>query len=115
MDTGKTVALIKALGGAGGGGGGGGDTVVLHIDENTGALDKTWQEITDLLAAGKRLVFYFPYDGSAGGTQVTILSTSVHPDIYAVWSFGYMVYSTQPDWYDFRAFADTANSYPLLD
>lgn len=115
MDTGKTVALIKALGGAGGGGSSGGDTVVLHVDEDTFALDKTWQEITDLLAAGKRLVFYFPYEGSAGGTQVTIVSTNVNPDNYAVWSFGYQISGWQPNWYDFRAFADTANSYPYLD
>lgn len=44
-DTGKTIALIKALGGSGGGSGGG----VLHVgaiyDENTVTLDKTWQDI----------------------------------------------------------------------
>lgn len=96
------------------------DVLLLHINPETGALDKTWQEITDLLAAGKRLVFYYPYEGGngydgAGGTQVTVVSTCVISDEYAVWSFGYQISGSQPSWYDFRAFADTANSYPLLD
>lgn len=41
-DTGKTIALIKAL--SNGGGGSGGGVLVHDVD---GTLDKTWQEIHD--------------------------------------------------------------------
>ena len=94
------------------------DTIVLHVDEETFALDKTWQEITNLLAAGKRLVFFFTNTemyGAGGGTQATIIATSSSNNGYAVWSFGYQISGDQPQWYDFRAFADTANDYPYVD
>jgi hypothetical protein len=42
-DTGKTIALIKALSGGGGGSGGG----VLVVTDTDWTLDKTWQEIVD--------------------------------------------------------------------
>lgn len=44
MTTGEVIALIKALGGGGSSGGG---VLVVHQDADTGALDKTWKEITD--------------------------------------------------------------------
>ena len=47
MNTGETIALIKAFGGSGGGSSGGGVLVVHDVE---GTLDKTWQEIWD--AAG---------------------------------------------------------------
>ena len=48
MDTGKTIALIKALGGNGGGTGGGVLVVHKSVDNVEGyTLDKTWQEIYD--------------------------------------------------------------------
>ena len=75
MSLGSMIALIKTLAGSGGGGGGtnvvanptlagteadltglqvgdtkykvGGGVLVVHADESTGALDKTWQEIYD--------------------------------------------------------------------
>ena len=109
---------IDQLEAGGGGGGGGSDTVILHIDEETGALDKTWQEIHDLLEAGKRLVFWMPPlddDPSHMGTQVTVVATSYNEEHYAVWSFGYQLPEGQPQWYDFRAFADSASDYPLVD
>lgn len=39
-------------------GGGGGDDGIFVVgqDVNTGALDKTWQEIADALSAGKRVI-----------------------------------------------------------
>jgi hypothetical protein len=46
MTTGEVIALIKAFGGGGGGSSGGG-VLVVHEDIDTGALDKTWQEIAD--------------------------------------------------------------------
>lgn len=44
MTTGEVIALIKALGGSGGGGSGGG-VLVVHINTESGVLDKTWNEI----------------------------------------------------------------------
>ena len=45
-NTGKTIALIKALAGNGGGGGGSGSTAfIVHIVNET--LDKTYAEITE--------------------------------------------------------------------
>lgn len=53
IDTGKTF-LYDAVGDdwyeyseGGGGGGSGGGVLVVHVDAQTGALDKTWQEIAD--------------------------------------------------------------------
>lgn len=45
MNTGEAIALIKAFGGGGGSSSGG--VLVVHEDPETGALDKTWQEIAD--------------------------------------------------------------------
>lgn len=50
-DTGKTIALIKAL--SGGGGSGGGVLVVAFTD---GTLDKTWQEIHDAMLSGGAVI-----------------------------------------------------------
>ena len=42
----------------GGGGSGGGGVLVVHADADTGALDKTWQEIHDATANGQIPVIY---------------------------------------------------------
>lgn len=46
VSIGEVIALSKAFGGSGGGSSGGG-VLVVHFDDDTGALDKTWQEIYD--------------------------------------------------------------------
>jgi len=43
---------VKALADSSSGGGSGGGGMVIHMDEETGALDKTWQEIYDAVASG---------------------------------------------------------------
>ena len=53
MTTGEVIALIKAFGGGGGSSGGGG---VLVVNDVSGTLDKTWQEIHDALLVGSVLV-----------------------------------------------------------
>ena len=50
-DTGKTIALIKALSGGGGSGGG-----VLVVTVTDGTLDKTWQEIHDAMLSGGAVI-----------------------------------------------------------
>lgn len=49
MNTGETIALIKALGKGGGGGSSGGGVLVVHetVSGDKHTLDKTWQEIHD--------------------------------------------------------------------
>lgn len=49
MNTGETIALIKAFGNGGGGGSSGGGVLVVGatFTETTMTLDKTWQEIHD--------------------------------------------------------------------
>lgn len=49
---------LDAIAKGGGGGGSGGGVLVLHMDYDTGALDKTWQEIYDGLLDG--IVFVLP-------------------------------------------------------
>lgn len=54
--------------GSGGGGGSGGGVLALHVDTQTGALDKTWQEIYDQVNAGTFcfVIYHFNYDGITG-------------------------------------------------
>ena len=67
-DTGKTIALIKALSGGGGG------VLVVHDVDNT--LDKTWQEIHDAMLSGGAVI-------QANETDVnTVLSVSFEKGTY---------------------------------
>lgn len=67
-----------------GGGGGGGDVVVVHDD---GALDKTWQEIYDAMAAGNIVVAVF-VDKEAGtlgfGIFTELASEEAQYDCFAL-------------------------------
>lgn len=47
---GEVIALAKAFGSGGGSSGGG--VLVVHMDSDTGTLDKTWQEIHDAALTG---------------------------------------------------------------
>ena len=53
MNTGETIALIKAFGGGGSSGGG---VLVVHV--NAGTLDKTWEEISDAAFEKPVLIIY---------------------------------------------------------
>lgn len=82
-----------------------GGIVVLHKDESTGALDKTWNEIRTLYEAG--IPLYFVWEG-----------TQFEDEIRA--AFVDMVFSVSGEYYvsmdgllSFIAFA--ANDYPVLD
>ena len=53
---------LDAIAKNGGGGGSGGGVLVVHIDEEYSALDKTWQEIHDALAQGTPCVTLYAED-----------------------------------------------------
>lgn len=49
----------------------GGGALVVHIDEEYSALDKTWQEILDALSQGARCVTLFAGDDFAEQGMIT--------------------------------------------
>lgn len=56
-----------------------GDTVVLHVDQETWALDKTWQEIYNALASGKICIIVLP---SQDGAIKLAFIVTVYPTTY---------------------------------
>lgn len=98
-DTGKTIALIKALGGNGGGGSGGG---VLFLAQNeSGALNKTYNEIV-----------------AASESMIVVLKTSdgVYTKFTGLYDYGeedgnfYVEFSSGSVMY----MAESADGYPVL-
>lgn len=90
----------------GGGGGSGGGVLVLHMDSDTGALDKTWQEIYDGLLDG--IVFVFPFNAGSEeepASELYIVTTAYLSGDYKVEVVAGM------NRLDF--FASTANDYPV--
>ena len=96
--------------GSGGGGGGGGSSGVLelHVDPQTGALDKTWQEIYDQVSAGVFCfaINHFSFDGFTGVDQIFV--TSVEDQTQAETGNGYVVFFYGGTMYS----AQTPNDYP---
>lgn len=62
------VSYMMGQKSSGSGGGGGGGVLALHVNTQTGALDKTWQEIYDQVNAGAFCFVTYPfnYDGVTG-------------------------------------------------
>ena len=95
IDTGKIYiydaenSQWREWSGGGSGGGGGSDTVILHRDANTGALDKTWQEIHDLLANGKTVLAIAEVDEDGEYKGVEIFSC-----VEAYWNYDDAYYVT---------------------
>lgn len=110
MSTGKTVGLINALaGGSSGGGSSGGGVLVVHMDEDTGALDKTWKEIHDAVVAGQ-IVNIPIYNGETEAyTTLVGIAWMTSDDKYGLWVYG----SSSQD--PALAIADTANDYPVIN
>lgn len=97
---------IARNGGGGGGGSTGGGVLVLHMDNDTGALDKTWQEIYDGLLDG--IVFVLPSNvGSEEepASELYIVTTAYLSGDYKVEGVAGM------NRLDF--FASSANDYPV--
>ena len=84
--------------GGGGGGSGGASALIVHMDEQTNTLDKTWQEIHDAAP----LVWFENIEGNYS----PLVSCFVVPDGYIC---GYYdIVGSRP--YDFLA--ETPNAYP---
>ena len=89
------------------GGGGSSDFVSLHLDENF-ALNKTWQEISDLLTDGKILVV-IDYTGD-GGIPAVVSSAINSGGNYWVKLYQNLEGSDGGFYY-----ASSANDYPVYD
>jgi len=103
MSLGSTIALIKALGGSGGGSGGG--VLVVNIDFQTMALNKTWQEITD----SDFSVIIVPNE-EHGNSWVIVTLTNYGPDKYFVEGKGLSGDGVT----SITFYADTPNDYPVM-
>jgi hypothetical protein len=105
-DTGKTIALIKALSGGGGSGGG-----VLVVTDTEGTLNKTWQEIHD---AGAAIISLTNNAQSKSWYIVTGVVSSPAFIVYACLP-GVNGKTGEPE-NDFRRYrGDSADGYPILN
>ncbi|MCR4622666.1 MAG: hypothetical protein K5663_11355 [Clostridiales bacterium] len=104
-DTGKIIALIKALGGAGGGGGGGGGGGILLVhNKSTWYLDATFNQIKTAVNAGK-MVYYVNESEDGGSTpsmDYNILTEfkeyhGSDSDMYEVYFGNQYFYAGNPD------------------
>lgn len=95
----------------------GGGTVVVHVDEETWTLDKTWQELWNALASGKICIVVMP---SMNGDAKLAFITTVYPDTHEGVSYyvvnamldqggGYMILV---GWF---AVATSPDGYPIVD
>ena len=85
-----------------------GGVLIVHIDDDTGALDKTWQEIHDALAVGQIPVVAFVNNTDAG---ISILGWVAYLDnVYGIWEFGANVGTDDPLYA-----ASSATDYPIAN
>lgn len=102
VSIGEVIALAKTFGGGGGGSSGGG-VLEISVDDDTGALNKTWQEIHDASLA----VLKNSYGGD-GAYWALIMSAERRVDIQTHES-KYMVTDINNEAY----MTDTADGYPV--
>ena len=105
MTTGEVIALIKAFGGSGGGSSGGG-VLVVGVNGDTGALDKTAGELLAAFTNGF-VVFNEEIDGNIYGA--IMVYAHYKPNETKQYSFGfymgsYVTYS-----------AENSTDYPMMD
>ena len=92
--------------GSGGGGGTGGGALIVHSNDDTGALDKTWQEIKNAYDAGSVVMLQFD-DGSEYITDYLHKIQSVKGTFSVIFGeFGKL------DTYSYVT--DSANGYPVF-
>lgn len=96
-----TSTLSWASGSSGGG------VLVVNVDDDTGVLNKTWQEIRDAMAAGQPPVIG-TVDGSDSGILV-VGYASIRNDSYGLWLLGADIASDAP-----LFVATSANDYPVI-
>lgn len=82
-----------------GGGGSGGGVLEISVDNDTGALNKTWQEIHDALLSGKTCIVHEEFDNGLIWGIVVCVSTD--GSVYSV------------DVNNWTARTDSANGYPI--
>lgn len=86
----------------------------LHLDEETWAFDKTWQEIYDALSAGKvgffPMVYYAPEDNTV---QANVNFVTLAYQDFAENNF--VISGLYSNNLSNIGYADTANDYPILD
>ena len=93
------------------GGGSGGGVLVVHIDEEYSALDKTWQEIHDALAQGTSCVTLYTEDDD-NVVQGLIASVAADESEYVV-VFADIAMGGTITYY--QSTATSADGYPVLD
>ena len=93
-----------------GGGSGGGGVLVVHANADTGALDKTWQEIYDATANGQIPVIYDVGDDYSTLYYVAGVSNlSLYGDGYVVSAM-----SAASSAFSYNEWvADSASGYPM--
>lgn len=106
VSLGQVIALIKAMGGSGGGGG-----LIINEDADTHTLDKTWQEIYDVVSTGGAAVIFSATDTSVDYKPVIRLDFVASDDYYAVSAAGVDGYNIIGSVY----LATSASGYPVLD
>lgn len=112
MGIGKTIALIKALGGAGGGGSSGGGVLIVPVEyipdpefpgNDLVKLTKTWQEIHDAFEAG--IVIVQDAEGDAEGERISnmpLYTVAYREGVYGCGSDGGVEFLT-----------DSPSGYPI--
>lgn len=100
-----TLVLAKVLGGGGGGSSGGG-VLVVNVDEDTGALDKTWQEIHDASFAVIKTT-------DSNGSYTSFIVAAGKIKNLQTGDYVYVIQFTDVE-QSFRAETDSPNGYPVF-
>lgn len=66
-----------------------GGVLVAHLDEETGNVDKTWQEIYDALADGKTVTCFVVIDGDFVAQNQIFATNEAEPAGYEVRMFDF--------------------------
>ena len=105
----EIAAIAEMFANMSGGGSSGGGVLVVNIDDDTGALNKTWQEIRDAMAAGQ--IVSIPSVNSEVEVYSAIIGTAwlTSDDKYGLWPLGANAGTNDP-----FAIAQTANDYPVI-
>lgn len=93
------------------GGGSGGGVLVVQVDEQTGVLDKTWQEIHDAaITRGAIIVAEFAADGVTGARIVWVALCLADPEPLE----GTPKYTVVDTTGAYEFWCSSANGYPVM-
>lgn len=105
VSIGEVIALSKAFGGGGSSGGG---VLEISVDNDTGALNKTWQEIHDAVLSGKLCIVM--QELLAGNVWPHIVTDVFMTSDPGGSNIAYVVSSAS-----IYAVTDSANGYPIAN